>query len=260
MPVVEVMTRYGHNTLMSKGFMVSMFGRILDDPDLLRYAEEKDLMFFDFDLPKIKKKIYNYHLNFLEWNTAKETFTALLNSCSDFDVAGKKHMNCTEMSSNWNTYMFWILCQTKKLKKIGPPMSARRRMSRAKEPIFSIFHSLFSSKQKDKPFFLGSKITGKEYVAQCGKQKLKYTLYSGRLCKRSFCGFDNDVYSDFARLLGTSSNVESANIPLAMQEVAIQIVKDIGSEKFSSMSQSINNKKALGSRRMVRIVDIPFWL
>ncbi|GIY56086.1 uncharacterized phosphotransferase YvkC [Caerostris darwini] len=179
MPVVQVMTRYGHNTLMSKGFMVSMFGRILDDPDLLRYAEEKvreggqqslyfrlklfwDLMFFDFDLPKIKKKVYNYHLNFLEWNTAKETFTALLNSCSDFDVAGKKHMNCTEMSSNWNTYMFWILCQTKK-------------------------------------------------------------------------SFDNDVYSDFARLLGTSSNVESANIPLAMQEVAIQIVKDIGSEKFNSM-------------------------
>ncbi|GIY36260.1 acetoacetyl-CoA synthetase [Caerostris darwini] len=180
MSVVEMMTRYGLNTLMSKGFMVSIFGRVLDDPDLLRYAEEKvreggqqslyfrlkllwDLFSFDFDLQKIMKKFHDYHSSFLEWNTAKETFTALLNACSDFEDAGKKHMKCTEMSSNWNTYMFWILCQAKK-------------------------------------------------------------------------NFDNDVYSDFARLLSTSSNVESANIPQAMQEVAIQIVKDIGSEKFNSMS------------------------
>ncbi|GIY94301.1 putative phosphoenolpyruvate synthase [Caerostris extrusa] len=173
MTVVEMMTRYGLNTLMSKGFMVSIFGRVLDDPDLLRYAEEKvreggkhslyfrfkllwDLFFFDFDLQKIMKKFRDYHSSFLEWNTAKETFTALLNACSDFEDAGKKkHMKCTEMSSNWNTYMFWILCQAK---------------------------------------------------------------------------------NDFARLLSTSSNVESANIPQAMQEVAIQIVKDIGCEKFNSMA------------------------
>ncbi|GFU80654.1 phosphoenolpyruvate synthase [Trichonephila clavipes] len=48
--------------------------------------------------------------------------------------------------------------------------------------------------------------------------------------------FDTDVYSDFARLLATSSNVESANVPQAMQEVANQIVKDTGSEKFSSLT------------------------
>ncbi|GBM69474.1 hypothetical protein AVEN_219549-1, partial [Araneus ventricosus] len=47
---------------------------------------------------------------------------------------------------------------------------------------------------------------------------------------------DTDVYSDFATLLASASNVESANVPQAMQEVALQIVKDIGSEKFSSMS------------------------
>ncbi|GIY25034.1 phosphoenolpyruvate synthase [Caerostris extrusa] len=53
-----------------------------------------------------------------------------------------------------------------------------------------------------------------------------------------FCdlGFDNDVYSDFARLYNTSSNVESANVPLAIQEGAIQILKNIGYEKFNSMS------------------------
>ncbi|GFU80632.1 putative phosphoenolpyruvate synthase [Trichonephila clavipes] len=48
--------------------------------------------------------------------------------------------------------------------------------------------------------------------------------------------FDTDVYSDFASLLATSSDVESANVPQAMQDVADQIVKDIGTEKFSSMS------------------------
>ncbi|CAL1271862.1 unnamed protein product [Larinioides sclopetarius] len=47
---------------------------------------------------------------------------------------------------------------------------------------------------------------------------------------------DTDVYSDFAILLASSSNIESANVPQAMQEVALQIVKDIGSEKFCSMS------------------------
>ncbi|GFS53851.1 phosphoenolpyruvate synthase, partial [Nephila pilipes] len=49
--------------------------------------------------------------------------------------------------------------------------------------------------------------------------------------------FDNDVYSDFASLLATSSDVESANVPQAMQDVADQIVKDIGKEKFSSLSE-----------------------
>ncbi|GIY05870.1 phosphoenolpyruvate synthase, partial [Caerostris extrusa] len=49
-------------------------------------------------------------------------------------------------------------------------------------------------------------------------------------------GFDNDVYNDFAKLLSTTTNVESANVPASMQEVADQIVKDVGCEKFKSMT------------------------
>ncbi|XP_055940036.1 prodigiosin synthesizing transferase PigC-like [Argiope bruennichi] len=180
MTVVETITRYGVNTPASKGFMISIFGRILDDPELLDYAYEKvkdgvqqswmfnlryywDLFFFDHSLPKVKKKIFDYHMEFLRHETAKETFEAILNACSDFDDAAKKHMECTENSSNWNMTMFSILCKTKE-------------------------------------------------------------------------SVDNDIYSDFARFLASSSNVESADVPQAMQEVANQIVKDIGAEEFKAMS------------------------
>ncbi|GBM84271.1 putative phosphoenolpyruvate synthase [Araneus ventricosus] len=178
--VVELITRYGVNTPASNGFMISIFGRILDDPDLIDYAHEKvkegiqqswyfnlryywDLFFFDFTLPKIWKKVFDYHMGFMKHETAKETFDAMMNSCSDLDDAPRKHMECTENSSNWNMIMFSTLCKTKE-------------------------------------------------------------------------SVDNDIYSDFARFLATSSDVESANIPHAMQEVANQIVKDIGVEKFKSMS------------------------
>ncbi|GFR29861.1 putative phosphoenolpyruvate synthase, partial [Trichonephila clavata] len=178
--VAEMLVRYGLNTPRSKGFMISIFGRILDDPDLLEYASHKapgefkssfisdlryykELFFFDYGIDKAKKKIDNYHLAFLKPKTAKETFKAILNSCSDFDEAVLYHMHCSENSSNWNMYMFTTLCEAKG-------------------------------------------------------------------------NFDTDVYSDFASLLATSSDVESANVPQAMQDVADQIVKDIGKEKFSSMS------------------------
>ncbi|GFU80625.1 hypothetical protein TNCV_245351 [Trichonephila clavipes] len=39
--VAEMLVRYGLNTPRSKGFMISVFGRILDDPDLLEYASHK---------------------------------------------------------------------------------------------------------------------------------------------------------------------------------------------------------------------------
>ncbi|GFY37324.1 probable phosphoenolpyruvate synthase [Trichonephila inaurata madagascariensis] len=178
--VAEMLVRYGLNTPRSKGFMISVFGRILDDPDLLEYASHKapgefksslmsdlryykELFFFDYGIEKAKKKFDNYHLDFLKPKTAKETFKAILNSCSDFDEAVHYHMQCSENSSNWNMYMFTTLCDAKG-------------------------------------------------------------------------NFDTDVYSDFASLLATSSDVESANVPQAMQDVADQIVKDIGKEKFSSMS------------------------
>ncbi|GIY54418.1 phosphoenolpyruvate synthase [Caerostris extrusa] len=48
--------------------------------------------------------------------------------------------------------------------------------------------------------------------------------------------FDNEVYTDFAKLLSTTTNVESANVPSSMQEVADQIVKDVSCEKFKSMT------------------------
>ncbi|XP_055937941.1 prodigiosin synthesizing transferase PigC-like [Argiope bruennichi] len=184
MTAVEMLIRYGYDTPKSKGLMVSIFGRVLDDPDLMSYAKErakegeepsiiakipqqlKDywyLFTFDFGLEKVKEKTFNYKLDFLKKETAKETFAAMLSACSDFDDALEKHIDASTSSSDWNMIMFNILCEAK-----------------------------------------GS--------------------------------FDIDVYSDFARLLATSSDVESANVPQAMQEVATQIVKDIGKEKFSSMS------------------------
>ncbi|GFT97647.1 uncharacterized phosphotransferase YvkC, partial [Nephila pilipes] len=178
--VAELIIRYGFDTPRSKGFMISIFGRILDDPELLEYAKSKikgdfkdtfrskfmyyrDLFAFDFAYEKVRNKIHNYHLDFLNYNTAKETFRAILKSCSDFDDAGRLQVTCTESSSSWNMFIFSILSEAK-----------------------------------------GS--------------------------------FDDDVYSDFGRLLTTSSSVESVNIPQEMQRVANQIVKDIGIDKFRTMT------------------------
>ncbi|GIX92462.1 probable phosphoenolpyruvate synthase [Caerostris extrusa] len=44
-----------------------------------------------------------------------------------------------------------------------------------------------------------------------------------------------DVYNDFARLLTTSSGVESADVPAAMEHLAFCIFQDIESEKFKNM-------------------------
>ncbi|GIX77143.1 uncharacterized phosphotransferase YvkC [Caerostris darwini] len=172
--VVEMINRYGFGTPNSKAYMVSIFGRILDDPELMSYAASKvtksaklplrtrlrncwDKYFFDVGLKKLKEKVDNYQLKFLEFKTAKETYTALINSCSDFDYVADRHLLCTDNSSNWNMSMFDILVKEK-----------------------------------------GS--------------------------------FDNDVYTDFAKLLSTTTNVESAN------EVADQIAVDVGCEKFKSMT------------------------
>ncbi|XP_055939759.1 uncharacterized phosphotransferase YvkC-like [Argiope bruennichi] len=178
--VAELLTRYGYETPASKGFQISIFGRVIDDKDILDYAKEKmkegvtptirsqlrsywDLFAYDYGYDKAKEELDNYHLNYLKTKTAKEAFEALLKTGSDFDKFISYHFDGTESSSNWNMYLFQILCDA-----------------------------------------------------------------NGR--------FDTDVYSDFARLLATSSNVESANVPQAMQEVAIQIVKDIGAEKFRSLT------------------------
>lgn len=180
MSPAELIAQNGLDTTSSKAFMMGTFGRILDDPELFEYAKTKmkkgfkptfrmmleyywTLFTFDFGYEKVRKTIHNHPLYFLKCNTAEETFNAILKSCSDFDEAGRFHMDCSDGSSNWNMYLFTILSNAK-----------------------------------------GS--------------------------------FDTDVYGDFSNLLASSSDVESASIPQAMQEVANQIVTDIGSEKFSSMS------------------------
>ncbi|XP_054724473.1 putative phosphoenolpyruvate synthase [Uloborus diversus] len=48
--------------------------------------------------------------------------------------------------------------------------------------------------------------------------------------------FDTDVYSDFARLLSSSSNVLSADVPAAMQNLAYAIVQEMKVEDFRSMT------------------------
>ncbi|GFS84669.1 putative phosphoenolpyruvate synthase [Trichonephila clavipes] len=178
--VIEMIGPNGIDSQVSKGFMISMFGRILKDPEMLSYGRERfkklvkpplktklrfywDLFTYDYKLERVKKEIDAYHLDFLKKKTAKETFAAIVRTCSDFDKSALAHVDCLTGSSMWNMIMFSILSNAK-----------------------------------------------------------------GDL--------DNDVYGDFAKLLATSSNVESANIPHAMQEVADQIAKDINCEEFKSMS------------------------
>lgn len=49
-------------------------------------------------------------------------------------------------------------------------------------------------------------------------------------------GIDNDVYGDFAKLLASSSNVESADVPAAIQRLAQAIVQDIKGDEFRMLS------------------------
>ncbi|GFW64646.1 putative phosphoenolpyruvate synthase [Trichonephila clavipes] len=103
MTAAELIIQNGLDTINSKAFMMSTFGRILDDPELFEYAKTKlkkgfkptfkmalkyywDLFTFDFGFKNIRNKIYNHPLNFLKQKTAEETFTAILKSCSDFDA------------------------------------------------------------------------------------------------------------------------------------------------------------------------------
>nr|XP_042904020.1 putative phosphoenolpyruvate synthase [Parasteatoda tepidariorum] len=180
MSVPEIIYRYGYDTLFSKGLTISMFGRLLDDPELVEVAKErvpdapkstiwedlmflKNLYFFNFGSGKVKQLLDNYDFPYLQYETAEETFDALMKSCSDFNESILYHSETTENSSHWNII------------------------------IFSILH-------------------------------------------RAKGQFDTDVYSDFSRILASSSEVESADVPSSMQKVANQIVKDLGAEKFKAMT------------------------
>ncbi|XP_055939045.1 putative phosphoenolpyruvate synthase [Argiope bruennichi] len=181
MNAIEMIIQHGLGTPSSDAFMMSVYGRILDDPDLILCAKERSAItkmpkltlkvliatkwnayFSDFGIQKIKKRIVNYHQKFLKQKTAKETFKALINSCSDFDEVCERHMTCSSVSSEWNMSMYNVL-------------------------------------SKD--------------------------------AKNS-----SDVYSDFSLFLASTSEVESADVPQAMQRLASQITKDIGREKFRSMT------------------------
>ncbi|XP_071036797.1 rifampicin phosphotransferase isoform X4 [Parasteatoda tepidariorum] len=180
MSVPEILFRRGHDNIFSKGIAISIFGRILDDPEIYEIGKEripdapkatiwsdlkfiKELFFYNSKAERIRKQVYNYDFPYLKCKTAQETFDALMKCCLDFVETAIHHFNCSENSSNWNIIIFSILHQAK-----------------------------------------------------------------GR--------FDNDVYSDFGRILATSSNLESADVPSSVQKVANQIVKDIGTEKFVAMS------------------------
>ncbi|KAF8792176.1 putative phosphoenolpyruvate synthase like protein [Argiope bruennichi] len=168
MTAAELLTRYGIDTPRTKGFMISVFGRIITDPGLLNYAYSRckgepeaslkndlryywELFFYDSGYSKIRESIFNYPLDFLKYDTAKETYDAILRACSDFDG-----LLCKSMQINCRPFGFHL-------------------------------------------------------------------------------GIDTDFIA-ISQLLAKRSNVESANVPQAMQEVALQIVKDIGCEKFSSMT------------------------
>ncbi|GFW64651.1 putative phosphoenolpyruvate synthase [Trichonephila clavipes] len=74
------------------------------------------------------------------------------------------------------------------------------------------------------------------YHIGCSNGSSNWNMYLFTILCESKGSFDPDVYGDFSKLLASSSDVESASIPQAMQEVANRIVKDIGCKKFSSMS------------------------
>ncbi|GBM45817.1 Putative phosphoenolpyruvate synthase [Araneus ventricosus] len=117
MAIAEIIASYGADTPMAKGLMISMFGRILDDPEFLQCVKGKvkdgkkpslkqqlksywDLFMYDLGLQNMKNKTENYHFNFLKAKTAKETFRRILNSCSDFDkelaIQIEKDTDCKE--------------------------------------------------------------------------------------------------------------------------------------------------------------------
>ncbi|GFT61046.1 putative phosphoenolpyruvate synthase [Nephila pilipes] len=100
--VMEMIAPAGIESHDSKSLMISIFGRILDDPELISYAKErfktqrrKPVMEFlktyvkrvseTLSAKNVKEKIDNYHLNFMKINTPKESFTALTKSLSSPD-------------------------------------------------------------------------------------------------------------------------------------------------------------------------------
>ncbi|GFS84151.1 probable phosphoenolpyruvate synthase, partial [Nephila pilipes] len=126
----ELITLNEIETISPKAFMICVFGRILEDSELFENAKTKHktgskqtlkrilehywhLFTFDFGYEKIRRKIFNHSLNFVRQDTARETFEAVLKTCSDFDDAGLYHTRCTNASSEWKIRLFSILYKAK---------------------------------------------------------------------------------------------------------------------------------------------------
>ncbi|GFS49721.1 hypothetical protein NPIL_245231, partial [Nephila pilipes] len=71
------------------------------------------LFTYDSNIENVKKRVDTYHLDFLKEKTAKETFKAILRTCSDFDDSALTHVDCMRNSSLWNMVMFSILRSAK---------------------------------------------------------------------------------------------------------------------------------------------------
>lgn len=70
----------------------------------------------------------------------------------------------------------------------------------------------------------------------CSTMSSMWNIYMFTTLASSKGCIDNDVYSDFAKLLSTQSNVESADIPSAIKKLAYWIKKDANIEDFKSMT------------------------
>ncbi|XP_054724292.1 prodigiosin synthesizing transferase PigC-like [Uloborus diversus] len=74
-----------------------------------------------------------------------------------------------------------------------------------------------------------------EIHMRCSEGSMMWNMFLFNLLGKNKGRFDNDVYGDFARLLSSSSNVESADVPAAMKELARWIVQEKKSEEFKAM-------------------------
>ncbi|GFY54943.1 putative phosphoenolpyruvate synthase, partial [Trichonephila inaurata madagascariensis] len=112
--VIEIIGPNGIDSQVSKGFMIrERFKKGMKPPLKTKLRFYWDLFTHDFKLEKVKKKIDAYHLDFLTKKTAKETFVAIVTSCSDFDESALTHVDCLTSSSVWNMIMFSILSNAK---------------------------------------------------------------------------------------------------------------------------------------------------
>ncbi|XP_042908698.1 rifampicin phosphotransferase-like isoform X4 [Parasteatoda tepidariorum] len=129
---LDLLERMDENSEMNEGILIALFGRKIEDDDIIKKAIER------FDLGKKKKKpmfagLYtllatfsrlflskreldkalrfykNYRLPVERFQTSLEIFNHLLFSCTDLVQSMRSHMRNTESSSIWNMFVISIL-------------------------------------------------------------------------------------------------------------------------------------------------------